>query len=91
MKLAKGMLLAALAAWAVASPSPARATGKIRSVDVYDPDGVHSFPNPQAPLAAGDAFRVKFRLVNLGWAQTVLAVVLLWLFGKAIASVARKK
>ena len=71
MKLAKGMLLAALAAWAVASPSPARATGKIRSVDVYDPEGVHSFPNPQAPLAAGDTFRVRFRLVNLGWAQTV--------------------
>ena len=29
--------------------------------------------------------------ISLGWAQTVLAVVLLWLFGKAIAYVARKK
>ena len=29
--------------------------------------------------------------VSLGWAQTVLAVVLLWLFGKAIAYVAWKK
>ena len=34
----------------------------------------------------GDAWHV-----SLGWAQTVLAVGLLWLFGKAIAYVARKK
>ena len=34
----------------------------------------------------GDAWHV-----SLGWAQTVLAVVLLWLFGKAIAYVAQKK
>ena len=33
----------------------------------------------------GDAWHI-----SLGWAQTVLAVVLLWLFGKAIAYVARK-
>ena len=34
----------------------------------------------------GDAWHV-----SLGWAQTVLAVVLLWLFGKAVAYVARMK
>ena len=34
----------------------------------------------------GDAWHI-----SLGWAQTVLAVVLLWLFGKAIAYVAQKK
>lgn len=34
----------------------------------------------------GDAWHI-----SLGWAQTVLAVGLLWLFGKAIAYVARKK
>ena len=34
----------------------------------------------------GDAWHI-----SLGWAQTVLAVVLLWLFGTAIAYVARKK
>ena len=34
----------------------------------------------------GDAWHI-----SLGWAQTVLAVVLLWLFGKAIAYIARKK
>ena len=34
----------------------------------------------------GDAWHI-----SLGWAQTVLAVVLLWLFGKAVAYVARMK
>ncbi|MBO7688906.1 MAG: exosortase/archaeosortase family protein [Kiritimatiellae bacterium] len=34
----------------------------------------------------GDAWHI-----SLGWAQTVLAVVLLWLFGKAIAYGAQKK
>ena len=34
----------------------------------------------------GDAWHV-----SLGWAQTILAVVLLWLFGIAVAYAARKK
>ena len=34
----------------------------------------------------GDAWHI-----SLGWAQTVLAVVLLWLFGRAVAYVARMK
>ena len=41
--------------------------------------------------AYGDVILGDTWHVSLGWAQTVLAVVLLWLFGKAIAYVARKK
>ena len=41
--------------------------------------------------AYGDVILGDVWHVSLGWAQTVLAVVLLWLFGKAIAYVARKK
>ena len=62
---------ALLAALLCAAPGPARATGKIRSVDVYDPEDGHSFTNRPAPLAAGDTFRVRFRLVNVNWGQTV--------------------
>ena len=41
--------------------------------------------------AYGDVILGDVWHVSLGWAQTVLAVVLLWLFGKAIAYVARSK
>ena len=41
--------------------------------------------------AYGDVILGDTWHISLGWAQTVLAVVLLWLFGKAIAYIARKK
>ena len=41
--------------------------------------------------AYGDVILGDTWHISLGWAQTVLAVVLLWLFGKTIAYVARKK
>ena len=41
--------------------------------------------------AYGDVILGDVWHVSLGWAQTILAVVLLWLFGTAIAYVARKK
>lgn len=40
--------------------------------------------NAYGDVILGDAWHV-----SLGWAQTVLAVVLLWLFGKGVAYIAR--
>lgn len=39
--------------------------------------------------AYGDAILGDVWHVSLGWAQTVLAVVLLWLFGRVVAHIAR--
>ncbi len=61
----------ALAALLCAVPQSAQATGKIRTVDVYDPDGLHSFPNADSALTVGDKVRVRFRMVNVHWANTV--------------------
>ena len=65
-KLVVGLVFVTLCA----VPQLAQATGKIRSVDVYDPDGIHTFPNANNALKAGDTVYIRFRLVNLGWAET---------------------
>ena len=41
--------------------------------------------------AYGDVILGDTWHVSLGWAQTVLAVVFLWLFGKAVARIARMR
>ena len=42
--------------------------------------------NAYGDVILGDAWHV-----SLGWAQTILAVVFLWLFGKGVAYIARTK
>jgi hypothetical protein len=44
--------------------------GKIRSVDVYDPDGHYTFPNAGNAMTVGDTVYVRFRLANPCWAET---------------------
>ena len=65
-----GVCVTLLAALLCVVPRSAQATGKIRSVDVYDPDGNHSFPNAGDALTVGDKVRVRFRMVNADWATT---------------------
>ena len=71
MKKTIGICATLLAALLCAVPQSAQATGKIRTVDVYDPDGLHSFPNAGSALTVGDKIRVRFRMVNVHWANTV--------------------
>ena len=71
MKKTIGICATLLAALLCAVPQSAQATGKIRSVDAYDPDGLHSFPNAGSALTVGDKIRVRFRMVNVQWANTV--------------------
>ena len=70
MKKKIGICATLLAALLCAVPQSAQATGKIRSVDVYDPDGYHSFPNSDNALKVGDTVYIRFRLANLMWGQT---------------------
>lgn len=51
-------------------PNSVWAAGKIRSVDVYDSNGSHTFPNPDKALSAGETIYIRFRMVNLQWGQT---------------------
>ena len=73
MKKKIGAFATIFAALLCALPQSAQAYGKIRSVDVYDPDGNRTFPNPNAPLTVGDTIYVRFRLANLMWAETTAA------------------
>ena len=70
MKKTIGVCATFLAALLCAVPQLARATGKIRAVDAYDPGNVYNFPNISEPLKVGDKVRIRFRMVNLGWAET---------------------
>ena len=73
MKKKIGICATLLAALLCALPQSAQAYGKIRSVDVYDPDGNRTFPNANAPLTVGDTIYVRFRLANLMWSETTAA------------------
>ena len=70
MKKKIGICATLLAALLCAVPQSAQASGKIRSVDAYDPDGLHSFPNAGSALTVGDTVYVRFRLVNVEWDRT---------------------
>ena len=70
MKKTIGICATFLAALLCAVPQSARATGKIRAVDAYDPGNVYTFPNISEPLKVGDKVRIRFRMVNLRWADT---------------------
>ena len=70
MKKTIGICATLLAALLCAVPQSAQAAGKIRSVDVYDPSGLHTFPNHDGhdtPLTVGDTVYIRFRLANLVW------------------------
>ena len=73
MKKTFGICATLLAALLCAVPWSAQATGKIRSVDVYDPDGRYTFPNADNAMTVGDTVYVRFRLVNPCWAETQTA------------------
>ena len=70
MKKELGVCATLLAALLCAVPQSAQATGKVRAVDVYDPDGLHTFPNADNALTVGDKVRVRFRMANVGWDRT---------------------
>ena len=70
MKKSIGVCATLLTALLCAVPQSAQATGKIRAVDAYDPGNVYAFPNTSEPLKVGDKVRIRFRMVNLGWADT---------------------
>ena len=73
MKRKIGICATLLAALLFAVPQSAQASGKIRRVDVYDPSGLHTFPNHDGhdrPLTVGDTIYIRFRLANLEWGRT---------------------
>ena len=73
MKRKIGICATLLAALLFAVPQSAQASGKIRRVDVYDPSGLHTFPNHDGhdrPLTVGDTIYIRFRLANLEWRRT---------------------
>ena len=70
MKKTIGICATLLAALLCALPQSVQATGKIRAVDAYDPDGNHTFPNAGSALTVGDKIRIRFRMVNIHWNQT---------------------
>ena len=71
MKKTIGICATLLAALLCAVPQSAQAYGKIRSVEVVDANGNLGFPNKNTPLKFGDTIRITFRLVNLGWGDTM--------------------
>ena len=72
MKKTIGVCATLLAAFLCVVPQSAKATGKIRSVDVYSDPSNH-FPNVTTPLKSGAKVYVRFRLVNPCWAETQTA------------------
>ncbi|MBO7688687.1 MAG: hypothetical protein J6V72_20075, partial [Kiritimatiellae bacterium] len=70
MKKTIGVCATLLAAFLCVVPQSAKATGKIRSVDVYDPNGRYTFPNAGNAMTVGDTVHVRFRLVNPCWAES---------------------
>ena len=71
MKKKIGVFATLFAAMLCALPQSAQASGKIRRVDVIDPDGNHTFPNDTShALTVGDKIRIQFRLVNVGAQET---------------------
>ena len=70
MKKKIGICATLLAAVLCAVPQSAQAAGKIRRVDAYDPDGLHTFPNAGSALTVGDTVYVRFRLANVNWDET---------------------
>ena len=70
MKKTIGVCATLLAAFLCVVPQSAKAVGRIRSVDVYDPNGRYTFPNAGNAMTIGDTVYVRFRLVNPCWAET---------------------
>ena len=70
MKKTFGVCATLLTALLCAVPQSARAYGKIRAVDAYDPSGARAFPNPGDALKVGDEVYIRFRLINLMWGAT---------------------
>ena len=80
MKKSIGVCVTLLAALLCAVPQSSaesvqpNAGGKIRAVEVEDPNGQHTFPNVgegKRPMTVNETVYIRFHLVNLGWSNTV--------------------